>query len=213
MPPERQNIIKIITHKDMKTKLIRLSVIIMVMCLAMPSMAQNTQKSKDRIAYIRKLYSQAQDNAKRSADNMVSVTQREKYDRHVSVVTQDFFYTEGVVEVVEIPFYKLNFLRRTVKGTINTYEEFLFDEEESLVFYFYSGVEEEGVKCETRWYAGAADDGTGLKVSKYTDPKTGKDVTSQYADRLGMPWDEGFLIRFAHEMQEAFNHITLRGWD
>jgi len=197
----------------MKIRLSSLSILVMVFAFATTSMAQNTQQSKDRLAEIRRIYNEAQANAKRSADNMVSVTQREKSDGHTSIVTQDFFYTVGIVEGLEIPYYKLNLLRRTVKGTIDTYEEFLFDEEESLVFYFYSGEEEKGVKVETRWYAGAADDGTALTVKKFTDTKTSKDVTSRYADRLGMPWDEGFLHRYANDMQEAFNHITLRGWD
>ena len=197
----------------MKIRLSSLSILVMVFAFATTSMAQNTQQSKDRVAEIRRIYNEAQANAKRSADNMVSVTQREKSDGHTSIVTQDFFYTVGIVEGLEIPYYKLNLLRRTVKGTIDTYEEFLFDEEESLVFYFYSGEEEKGVKVETRWYAGAADDGTALTVKKFTDTKTSKDVTSRYADRLGMPWDEGFLHRYANDMQEAFNHITLRGWD
>ncbi len=197
----------------MKIRLSFLSILVMVFAFATTSMAQNTQQSKDRLAEIRRIYNEAQANAKRSADNMVSVTQREKSDGHTSIVTQDFFYTVGIVEGLEIPYYKLNLLRRTVKGTIDTYEEFLFDEEESLVFYFYSGEEEKGVKVETRWYAGAADDGTALTVKKFTDTKTSKDVTSRYADRLGMPWDEGFLHRYANDMQEAFNHITLRGWD
>lgn len=197
----------------MKIPLSSLSILVMVFAFATTSMAQNTQQSKDRLAEIRRIYNEAQANAKRSADNMVSVTQREKSDGHTSIVTQDFFYTVGIVEGLEIPYYKLNLLRRTVKGTIDTYEEFLFDEEESLVFYFYSGEEEKGVKVETRWYAGAADDGTALTVKKFTDTKTSKDVTSRYADRLGMPWDEGFLHRYANDMQEAFNHITLRGWD
>lgn len=197
----------------MKIRLSFLSILVMVFAFATTSMAQNTQQSKDRVAEIRRIYNEAQANAKRSADNMVSVTQREKSDGHTSIVTQDFFYTVGIVEGLEIPYYKLNLLRRTVKGTIDTYEEFLFDEEESLVFYFYSGEEEKGVKVETRWYAGAADDGTALTVKKFTDTKTSKDVTSRYADRLGMPWDEGFLHRYANDMQEAFNHITLRGWD
>ena len=190
-----------------------MSILVMVFAFATTSMAQNTQQSKDRLAEIRRIYNEAQANAKRSADNMVSVTQREKSDGHTSIVTQDFFYTVGIVEGPEIPYYKLNLLRRTVKGTIDTYEEFLFDDEESLVFYFYSGEEEKGVKVETRWYAGAADDGTALTVKKFTDIKTNKDVTSRYADRLGMPWDEGFMHRYANDMQEAFNHITLRGWD
>ena len=197
----------------MKIRLSSLSILVMVFAFATTSMAQNTQQSKDRVAEIRRIYNEAQANAKRSADNMVSVTQREKSDGHTSIVTQDFFYTVGIVEGLEIPYYKLNLLRRTVKGTIDTYEEFLFDDEESLVFYFYSGEEEKGVKVETRWYAGAADDGTALTVKKFTDTKTSKDVTSRYADRLGMPWDEGFLHRYANDMQEAFNHITLRGWD
>lgn len=197
----------------MKIRLSFLSILVMVFAFATTSMAQNTQQSKDRLAEIRRIYNEAQANAKRSADNMVSVTQREKSDGHTSIVTQDFFYTVGIVEGLEIPYYKLNLLRRTVKGTIDTYEEFLFDDEESLVFYFYSGEEEKGVKVETRWYAGAADDGTALTVKKFTDTKTSKDVTSRYADRLGMPWDEGFLHRYANDMQEAFNHITLRGWD
>lgn len=197
----------------MKIRLSSLSILVMVFAFATTSMAQNTQQSKDRLAEIRRIYNEAQANAKRSADNMVSVTQREKSDGHTSIVTQDFFYTVGIVEGLEIPYYKLNLLRRTVKGTIDTYEEFLFDEEESLVFYFYSGEEEKGVKVETRWYAGAADDGTALTVKKFTDTKTSKDVISRYADRLGMPWDEGFLHRYANDMQEAFNHITLRGWD
>ncbi|MBR3089599.1 MAG: hypothetical protein IKH02_11325 [Prevotella sp.] len=197
----------------MKIPLSSLSILVMVFAFATTSMAQNTQQSKDRLAEIRRIYNEAQANAKRSADNMVSVTQREKSDGHTSIVTQDFFYTVGIVEGLEIPYYKLNLLRRTVKGTIDTYEEFLFDDEESLVFYFYSGEEEKGVKVETRWYAGAADDGTALTVKKFTDTKTSKDVTSRYADRLGMPWDEGFLHRYANDMQEAFNHITLRGWD
>lgn len=197
----------------MKIRLSFLSILVMVFAFATTSMAQNTQQSKDRLAEIRRIYNEAQANAKRSADNMVSVTQREKSDGHTSFVTQDFFYTVGIVEGLEIPYYKLNLLRRTVKGTIDTYEEFLFDDEESLVFYFYSGEEEKGVKVETRWYAGAADDGTALTVKKFTDTKTSKDVTSRYADRLGMPWDEGFLHRYANDMQEAFNHITLRGWD
>ena len=197
----------------MKIRLSSLSILVMVFAFATTSMAQNTQQSKDRLAEIRRIYNEAQANAKRSADNMVSVTQREKSDGHTSIVTQDFFYTVGIVEGLEIPYYKLNLLRRTVKGTIDTYEEFLFDDEESLVFYFYSGEEEKGVKVETRWYAGAADDGTALTVKKFTDTKTSKDVTSRYADRLGMPWDEGFMHRYANDMQEAFNHITLRGWD
>ena len=197
----------------MKIRLSSLSILVMVFAFATTSMAQNTQQSKDRVAEIRRIYNEAQANAKRSADNMVSGTQREKSDGHTSIVTQDFFYTVGIVEGLEIPYYKLNLLRRTVKGTIDTYEEFLFDDEESLVFYFYSGEEEKGVKVETRWYAGAADDGTALTVKKFTDTKTNKDVTSRYADRLGMPWDEGFMHRYANDMQEAFNHITLRGWD
>ena len=196
----------------MKTNLICM-VIVAVACFAMPATAQNTQKSKDRVTQIRKIYNEAQVNAKNSADNMLSVTQREKSDGHLDIVTQDFFYTVGIVEGPEIPYYKLNLLRRTIKGTVETYEEFLFDDEESLIFYFFSGEEEKGVKCETRWYAGAADDGTGLKISKYTDSKTGKDVTNRYAERLGMPWDEGFMHRYANDMQEAFNHLTLRGWD
>ena len=45
-------------------------------CLSViPVMAQNTQKSKARLNYIRNAYKSAQENASRSADNMISVTQ------------------------------------------------------------------------------------------------------------------------------------------
>ena len=184
-------------------------------CLSMiPAMAQNTQKSKTRLTYIRNAYKAAQDNARGSEDNSVTVVKREKDNGEVSVETLNFFYLVDVVEGPEIPFYKLNLLNRSFKGVINQYEEFLFDAEtEDLIFYFINWEIEKGVKCETRYYVGAADDGTGLQVTKYTDTKTGKDVTDKYKDYIGMPWDEGFLFRFAHDMQEAFNHLTLRGWD
>jgi hypothetical protein len=182
--------------------------------MAMPLMAQNSKQSKDRIAYIRKIYQEAQEHAKRSADNMVTTTLRDKTDGVASMQTLDFFYLTDVVEVVEIPYCKLNLLRRTLKGGTNSYEEFLYDpKDESLIFYFYTAEQEKGVKCETRWYDRAADDGTALKLTKFIDTKTGKDVSNRYGDMLGMPWDDGFLNRFAHDMQEAFNHITLRGWD
>lgn len=184
-------------------------------CLSViPVMAQNTQKSKARLNYIRNAYKSAQENASRSADNMISVTQRDKDESGVWTKTQEFYYLVGIVEGPEIPYYKLNLLRSTSKGTDNKYEEFLYDpEEEDLIFYFVNFEIEKGVKCETRYYMGAADDGTGLQVTKYTDTKTGKDVTDKYKDYIGMPWDEGFLLRYAHDMQEAFNHLTLRGWD
>ena len=179
-----------------------------------PVLAQNTQKSKNRIDYIRKVYKSAQENASRSADKMLKVVQRDKDDTGLSTKTLDFYYVVDIVEGPEIPYYKLNLLRRTSKGVDNQYEEFLYDpEDESLIFYYVNYEIEKGVKCETRYYVGAADDGTGLQVTKYTDTKTGKDVSSKYADYIGMPWDEGFLSRFAHDMQEAFNHLTLRGWD
>lgn len=179
-----------------------------------PAMAQNTQKSKARLNYIRNAYKSAQENASRSADNMISVTQRDKDESGVWTKSQEFYYLVGIVEGPEIPYYKLNLLRSTSKGTDNKYEEFLYDpEEEDLIFYFVNFEIEKGVKCETRYYMGAADDGTGLQVTKYTDTKTGKDVTDKYKDYIGMPWDEGFLLRYAHDMQEAFNHLTLRGWD
>ena len=184
-------------------------------CLSViPVMAQNTQKSKARLNYIRNAYKSAQENASRSADNMISVTQRDKDESGVWTKSQEFYYLVGIVEGPEIPYYKLNLLRSTSKGTDNKYEEFLYDpEEEDLIFYFVNFEIEKGVKCETRYYMGAADDGTGLQVTKYTDTKTGKDVTDKYKDYIGMPWDEGFLLRYAHDMQEAFNHLTLRGWD
>lgn len=184
-------------------------------CLSViPVMAQNTQKSKARLNYIRNAYKSAQENASRSADNMLTVTQRDKDESGLWTKTQDFYYLVGIVEGPEIPYYKLNLLRSASKGTDNKYEEFLYDpEEEDLIFYFVNFEIEKGVKCETRYYMGAADDGTGLQVTKYTDTKTGKDVTDKYKDYIGMPWDEGFLLRYAHDMQEAFNHLTLRGWD
>lgn len=184
-------------------------------CLSViPVMAQNTQKSKARLNYIRNAYKSAQENASRSADNMISVTQRDKDESGLWTKSQEFYYLVGIVEGPEIPYYKLNLLRSTSKGTDNKYEEFLYDpEEEDLIFYFVNFEIEKGVKCETRYYMGAADDGTGLQVTKYTDTKTGKDVTDKYKDYIGMPWDEGFLLRYAHDMQEAFNHLTLRGWD
>ena len=181
---------------------------------ALTTMAQDSQKSKNRIAYIRKVYKEAQENAQKSANNMLTVTQREKSDDGLSTTTLDFFYVTDIVEVVEIPYYKLNLLRRTQKGVNNQYEEFLYDpSSEDLIFYFTSFEYEKGVKCETRLYMGASDDGTALKITKFTDTKTGKDVSSRYPDSLGMFWDEGFMQRFAHDMQEAFNHLTLRGWD
>lgn len=177
-------------------------------------MAQDSQQSKSRIAYIRNVYKAAQENAQQSADNMLTVTQREKSNEGLSTTILDFFYVTDMVEVVEIPYYKLNLLRRTQKGENNQYEEFLYDpSNEELIFYFTSFEYEKGVKCETRFYVGASDDGTSLKVTKFTDTKTGKDVSSRYPDSLGMFWDEGFMLRFAHDMQEAFNHLTLRGWD
>ena len=184
-------------------------------CLSViPVMAQNTQKSKARLNYIRNAYKSAQENASRSADNMISVTQRDKDESGLWTKSQEFYYLVGIVEGPEIPYYKLNLLRSTSKGTDNKYEEFLYDpEEEDLIFYFVNFEIEKGVKCETRYYMGAADDGTGLQVTKYTETKTGKDVTDKYKDYIGMPWDEGFLLRYAHDMQEAFNHLTLRGWD
>ena len=184
-------------------------------CLSMvPAMAQNNQKSKARLTYIRNAYKAAQDNASRSADNMLTVTQRDKDESGLFTKTQEFYYLVGIVEGPEIPYYKLNLLRSTSKGIDSKYEEFLYDpEEEDLIFYFVNFEIEKGVKCETRYYFGAADDGTGLQVTKYTDTKTGKDVTDKYKDYIGMPWDEGFLLRYAHDMQEAFNHLTLRGWD
>ena len=186
----------------------------MLLLTIVPVMAQNTQKSKARIDYIRKAYKAAQDNASQSADNMLTVTQRDKDESGLWTKTQDFYYLVGIVEGPEIPYYKLNLLRSTTKGTDNKYEEFLYDpEEEDLIFYFVSYEIEKGVKCETRYYVGAADDGTGYQVTKYTDTKTGKDVTDKYKEYIGMPWDEGFLLRYAHDMQEAFNHLTLRGWD
>lgn len=181
---------------------------------ALTTVAQDSQKSKNRIAYIRKVYKEAQENAQKSADNMLTVIQREKSDDGLFTTTLDFFYVTDIVEVVEIPYYKLNLLRRTQKGANNQYEEFLYDpSSEDLIFYFTSFEYEKGVKCETRLYIGASDDGTALKVTKFTDTKTGKDVSSRYPDSLGMFWDEGFMLRFAHDMQEAFNHLTLRGWD
>ena len=192
-----------------------LTFLLAMTCLSMiPAMAQNTQKSKTRLTYIRNAYKAAQDNARGSEDNSVTVVKREKDNGEVSVETLNFFYLVDVVEGPEIPFYKLNLLNRSFKGVTNQYEEFLFDAEtEDLIFYFINWEIEKGVKCETRYYVGAADDGTGLQVTKYTDTKTGKDVTDKYKDYIGMPWDEGFLFRFAHDMQEAFNHLTLRGWD
>ena len=191
-----------------------LTVVFLALLSAMPVMAQNTGKSNSRVSYIRKAYQDAVANANKSADNKITVTQREKYEGGANTTTMEFFYLVDVVEGPDIPFYKLNFLRRTCKGQDNRYEEFLYDpKDESLLFYFISFEHEKGVKCETRYYVGANDDGTGMQVTKYTDTKTGKDVTSRYTDYIGMPWDEGFLMRFAHDMQEAFNHITLRGWD
>lgn len=193
-----------------------LSIIIFTISLmaVLPTTAQNSQKSKSRVAYIRKQYSDAQALAKRTADNMVSVTQREKSEGYSTVTTLDFFYVIDVMEGTDIPYSKLNLLRRTIKGTVNSYEEFLYDpEEENLLFYFYTAEYEKGVKCEVRCYDNADDDGGMLTLKKFTDTKTGKDVTAQYGDILGMPWDEGFMLRFSHDMQEAFNHLTLRGWD
>lgn len=186
----------------------------MLLLTMVPAIAQNTQKSKTRLTYIREAYKAAQDNASRMSDNMLTVTQRDKDESGLWTKTQDFYYLVGIVEGPEIPYYKLNLLRSTTKGTDNKYEEFLYDpEEEDLIFYFVNYEIEKGVKCETRFYVGAADDGTGLQITKYTDTKTGKDVTDKYKEYIGMPWDEGFLLRYAHDMKEAFNHLTLRGWD
>lgn len=178
--------------------------------VALPIQAQDNA----RINYIRKVYKEAVANADKNADTKLTVTQRAKADKGIDVTTLDFFYLIEIIEGPDIPFCKLNLLRRTSKGSGNSYEEFLYDpEDESLLFYFTSFEQEKGIKCETRWYANGNGDGTSYQVSKYTDTKTGKDVSERYKDYIGMPWDEGFLNRFARDMQEAFNHLTLRGWD
>lgn len=188
--------------------------VMMALMLTTPIQAQNSKKSKDCIAYIRKLYNEAKANVKKAPDDKVTMTSRYTNDGKPDITTQDFYYIVEIIEGPDIPYNVLNLICRTLKGDYNSYEEFLFDpKSEELVFYYVNFEQEEGIKCETRYYMGAADDGTGLKISKFTDTRTGKDVTEKYSDYIGMPWDEGFLMRFAKDQQEAFNHFTLRGWD
>ena len=168
------------------------------------------------IARIRKAYNAAVINAKKIEKSKVTMTKDGSWGGENSRTVIDFYYTFEEIKELGFSFEKLNLVRETQKGIHTTYyQEFLFDPDtETLLFHLLVTTDKDNnIKVERRTYFGLDDYGTNQIEVKVTDTKTGKDVTSKYPENFGLLMDEGFTIRYGHNLVGAFSNIMLRGWD
>ena len=190
---------------------------LLFLLLVIPLTTTAQQSDKDAaIARIRKAYNAAVANAKMIEKDKVTMTKNGCWGPENSRTAIDFYYTLEAVEDADMVIEKLNLVRETQKGTYTTYyQEFLFDPEtETLLFNLVvSDNKNESIKVERRTYFGVNEDGTTYTEVKVIDKKTGKDVTSKYSENIGLLMDDGFMVRYGHNLVNAFSNIMLRGWD
>ncbi len=190
---------------------------LLLFLLGLPLCASAQQSDNDAaIARIRKAYNAAVANAKKIEKNKVTMTKDGSWGVENSRTVIDFYYTFEEIKELGFSFEKLNLVRETQKGIHTTYyQEFLFDPDtETLLFHLLVTTDKDNnLKVERRTYFGMDNDGTSHTEVKVTDTKTSKDVTSLHSENIGILMDEGFIIRYGHNLVGAFSNIMLRGWD
>ena len=190
---------------------------LLLFLLGLPLCASAQQSDNDAaIARIRKAYNAAVANAKKIEKNKVTMTKDGSWGVENSRTIIDFYYTFEEIKELGFSFEKLNLVRETQKGIHTTYyQEFLFDPDtETLLFHLLVTTDKDNnLKVERRTYFGMDNDGTSHTEVKVTDTKTSKDVTSLHSENIGILMDEGFIIRYGHNLVGAFSNIMLRGWD
>ena len=190
---------------------------LLLFLLGLPLCASAQQSDNDAaIARIRKAYNAAVANAKKIEKNKVTMTKDGSWGAENSRTVIDFYYTFEEIKELGFSFEKLNLVRETQKGIHTTYyQEFLFDPDtETLLFHLLVTTDKDNnLKVERLTYFSMDNDGTSHTEVKVTDTKTSKDVTSQHSENIGILMDEGFIIRYGHNLVGAFSNIMLRGWD
>ena len=166
--------------------------------------AQNQAQKDEELAKIRKLYANTKtmlekgdpENPPEMPLNITTVNSHYIAPGAGEIKEEiNYYYHNGHDEDTGEPYYFLYFISRKYVRTISTYyEEFLYDDDLNLVFYFCQKVTDTGketVKEETRYY-------------------WGKDGLITEIIKGGREMDDVFTQRLAYDLKEGFNRLLNR---
>ena len=167
--------------------------------------AQTSAPAKARVAEIKKIYANAKASIAR-ADSMKT----DGLPRNDLVVTGDYmvagagpctdvthsYFAGDYDEDLERQFYQPYFITHSYNVAANKfYQEFLFDEEGNLVFYYEKDGSEDN---ETRFYFGSEEEGADDDGLVHEITKGSRTI------------DPVFAVRYGYELTNAFNFLMNR---
>ncbi len=173
----------------------RIILLALSLCCMLAASAQSSPEAKARVAEIRKIYAQAKKDMELPSTNKTVVTSNSRYEGVPRKETVTYYHKiqpveDGPVESIFIPYLITN--NFDIPGN-KFYQEFLLDEEGTLVFYY-----EKNEGHETRLYFGTEEQGAddeGLVHEINTNGRT---------------MDPPFACRLANELLHAFNLLLNR---
>lgn len=172
-----------------------------LLCICQVAGAQQTPAEKERVAQIRKIYNQAKQEVAKADQlgkqgkpaNRTVVNSSYKLGTSPGLNVVNYYYNTAEDEFLGRYFYRPYFITNNFDTPGNKYyQEFLFDSEENLIFYY-----EKNEGQETRLYFdpdGDSDDG-GLVYEINTSSRT---------------MEPPFAIRVAGELMHAFHLLMNR---
>lgn len=175
----------------------KLSFLFLSLCISLAAMAQSNDP---RVAEIRKMYTEAKKNIEASErkekqgqpSNITRAVSNYRLGHGAGKVTTTYYFNEKDDEELERYFFQPYFIVNNFNTPGNKYyQEFLFDEEGDLAFYY-----EKNEGNETRFY-----------FSKNGDGDEGLVHEINSSSRTIEP---PFALRIAHELGNAFHLLMNR---
>ena len=175
----------------------KLTLLFLSLCLSLAAMAQSNDP---RVAEIRKMYTEAKKNIEASEkkekqgqpSNITRAVSNYRLGHGAGKVTTTYYFNEKDDEELERYFFQPYFIVNNFNTPGNKYyQEFLFDEEGDLAFYY-----EKNEGNETRFY-----------FSKNVDGDEGLVHEINSSSRTIEP---PFALRIAHELGNAFHLLMNR---
>lgn len=174
---------------------------ILLIAVAVVAQAQKLPNDKARVAEIRQAYTQARKNVEQSEQlmkagkpaNMTVVNSSYTLGEGMGQVTTTYYFTEEEDENIGRSFYEPYFIVNNYNTPGNKYyQEFLYDKENNLIFYF-----ERNEGNETRFYFAKDGEGNedGLVHEINTNSRT---MEPPFASRVG------------YELKNAFHFLMNR---
>ena len=181
-------------------------IICALLAAAVGASAQTSAAAKKRVAEIREMYAVAQADIAR-ADTM---KMEDRLPRNDMVVTSDYmvagagpctevthyYFTGDYDENLDRDYFVPYFIMHKHEVASNTfYQEFLYDENGDLVFYYEKDISENN---ETRFYFGSQEQGANDEGLVHEIIKNSRTI------------EPPFAVRYSYELLNAFNNLMNR---